>query len=162
MLNMRSIQIVILLLSLTGLATLTHAQTVSIPDPGLNAVVRETLNKPVGPLTQQDMLTLTVLNAHDRNIGNLAGLETARNLNTLLLLNNHLTNFSLPTLTNLVVLDLSGNSLTNVSLPAGMTNLSQLLCGNNKLAQFTLPADLTALFEVGLATNQLTSFSVPT
>ncbi len=151
----------VLLFALISLLTPTSAQEVTIPDPGLNAAVRATLNKPVGPLTQQDMLGLTFLNAHDRNISNLAGLEAARNLNTLLLFNNQLTNFSLPTLTNLASLTLSGNSLTNVSLPAGLKNLFSLLIGNNPLTQLTLPADLTGLEELGLQNCQLTSFNLP-
>ena len=119
--NLRTLFHAIAMMALTCCIPSTLAQEVIIPDPGLNAAVRAALGKPAGPLTQQDMLGLTFLNAHDRNISNLAGLEAARNLNTLLLFNNHLTNFSLPTLTNLVSLTLSGNSLTNVSLPNGMT-----------------------------------------
>ncbi|HET7102395.1 MAG TPA: SUMF1/EgtB/PvdO family nonheme iron enzyme [Terriglobia bacterium] len=158
---MKSILSIVLTLAISSFITTASAQEVIIPDPGLNAAVRETLNKPAGPLTEQDMLGLTVLNAHDRNISNLAGLEAARNLNTLLLFNNHLTNFSLPTLTNLGSLTLSGNSLTNVSLPAGLKNLFSLLIGNNPLAQLTLPADLTGLEELGLQNCQLTSFNLP-
>src|SRR4051794_25530550 len=115
---LKTIYSVISMLVLTSCLTSTLAQEVSIPDPGLNAAIRQSLNKPVGPLTQQDLLQLTFLNAHDRDISNLAGLEAAHNLTTLLLFSNHLTNFSLPTLTNLVALNLSGNLLTNVSLPA--------------------------------------------
>src|SRR5206468_5453948 len=152
---------VIVTLALTSLATPAPAQDVIIPDPGLNAAVREALNKPAGPLTQQDLLNLTFLNAHDHNISNLAGLDAARNLNTLLLFSNHLTNFSHPTLTNLVSLNLSGNSLTNVSLPAGLKNLFSLIIANNPLAQLTLPTDLTGLEELGLQNCQFTSFNLP-
>jgi len=35
---------------------------VSIPDPGPNAAIREALQKPTGPLAEQDLLNLTVLN----------------------------------------------------------------------------------------------------
>jgi Leucine-rich repeat (LRR) protein len=101
---------------------------------------------------------LTLLNAHNRNISSVAGLEAARNLNTLLLYSKHLTDFSLRTLTNLVSLDLSGNSLTNVSLPAGMANLFSLLIANNPLTQLTLPSDLTRLEELDLNGNQIASF----
>jgi formylglycine-generating enzyme required for sulfatase activity len=159
--KLRALFHAIAIMALTFCITTASAQEVIIPDPGLNAAVRAALNKPAGPLTPQDMLGLTFLNAHDRNISNLAGLEAARNVNTLLLFNNHLTNFSLPTLTNLVSLTLSGNSLTNVSLPPGLRNLFSLLIGNNALAQLTLPADLTGLEELGLQGNQLTSFNLP-
>src|SRR5262247_3633689 len=90
------------------------AQEVSIPDPGLNAAVRDALHKPAGPLTQQDLLTLTNLDAGNRSINTVAGLEAAGNLLVLSLFNNHLTNFDLPTeLRNLAVLDLGFNALAN-------------------------------------------------
>jgi formylglycine-generating enzyme required for sulfatase activity len=152
---------VFLALALINTITTATAQEVIIPDSGLNAAVRAGLNKPSGPLTRQDMLNLTVLNAHDRNISNLAGLEAARNLNTLLLFSNHLTSFSLPTLTNLVSLNLSLNSITNVALPAGMANLFSLILSDNPLAQLTLPADLTRLEELGARNCQLTSLMLP-
>ena len=47
------------------------AQEVSIPDPGLNAAIREALQKPFGPLTEQDLLSLTNLNARNRNVSNI-------------------------------------------------------------------------------------------
>ena len=152
---------VVAVLALISFTTAAVAQEVSIPDPGLNAAIRVALQKPTGPLTQPDMLQLTFLNAQGRNISNLVGLETARNLNTLLLFNNHLSDFSLPTLTNLVSLNLSGNLLTNVSLPGGMTKLFSLLIEGNPLTQITLPADLLQLEELVLNGNQLTSFNLP-
>src|SRR5262245_50631315 len=72
-----------------------QAQEVLIPDPGLNAAVRAALVKPVGPLTEQDLLTLTNLNASRRNVRSLTGLEGARNLASLDLQIGGLTNSSL-------------------------------------------------------------------
>ena len=69
---------------------------VSIPDAGLNAVIREALNKATGPLTEQDLFSLTNLDAGNRNITNVTGINAARNLISLGLFNNHLTNFVLP------------------------------------------------------------------
>ena len=62
---------------LTSLITSTSGQTVSIPDPALESVIRETLGKPSGPLTQQDMLGLTNLSAIFRNVTKVQGLEAA-------------------------------------------------------------------------------------
>ena len=91
---------------LTGFATSAMAQEVTIPDSGLNAAIREALNKPVGPLTEQDLLVLTNLNASSRNVSNIVGLDAARNLVSLNLQINHLANVSLPgTLIHLLVLD---------------------------------------------------------
>ena len=93
---------VLTLLLLASLMVSALAQEVSIPDPGLNAAVRAALQIPVLPLTEQDMLSLTNLDASSRNISNLQGLDAARNLVSLDLHLNQLTNFSLPSqLTNL-------------------------------------------------------------
>jgi Leucine-rich repeat (LRR) protein len=68
------------------------AQEMIIPDPNLNAVVRETLQKPSGPLTQSDMFGLTNLSAIFWNITNVQGLEAAQNLVSLDLQDNRITN----------------------------------------------------------------------
>ncbi len=148
-------------LAFSGFMAAAVAQTVSIPDPGLDAAVRDALQKPTGTLTQTDLLGLTVLNAHDRNISTLAGLEAASNLNTLLLHGNHVHSIDLSAWMNLAMLDLGDNFLTNVTVPARMTNLFSLLLADNGLAQLTLPADLTRLEELNVNNNDLVSFELP-
>src|SRR3954466_2513882 len=130
-----------------GLVASSVGQEVSIPDPGLNAAIREALQKPIGPLTELDLLTLINLDAHLRNITNVTGLEVARNLRVLSLSQNLLTRFSLPgTLTNLTFLDLSFNGFTNIFLPSGLGNLTNLVIqGNNVLTNLNLPSGLSAL-----------------
>src|SRR5262245_10290244 len=109
--------LVLTLLILANFVISTLAQEVSVPDPGLNAAIRATLQKPDGPLTGQDLLSLTNLDASRRNVSSIVGLEAARNLLSLNLQVNRLTNFSLPTeLTKLMVLDVSSNTLTNCAL----------------------------------------------
>jgi formylglycine-generating enzyme required for sulfatase activity/Leucine-rich repeat (LRR) protein len=147
------------LLVFVGITASTHAQEVLISDPGLNAAVREALDKPVGPLSQQDLLTLTSLSARNRNVKSIAGLEAARNLVSLDLQINRLTNFVLPgELTKIMALDVSINPLTNVLLPSGLTNLQSLTIEACGLTDLTLPADLTALDTLDLENNQLTRF----
>jgi len=55
--------LVVTVMALTNFVASTLAQEVSIPDPGLNAAVRNALQKPGGPLTEQDLLSLTNLDA---------------------------------------------------------------------------------------------------
>lgn len=152
--KLKIILFIVLKLAIADYFTPAAAQIVSIPDTGLDAAIREALNKPNGPLIGQDLLTLTVLNARGHNISNLSGLEAARNLNTLLLSSNLLTDFFLPALTNLSVLDLSANLLTNLSLPAGMTNLSSLSLDGNPLTQLVLSEDEAAHLPGIVATLQ--------
>lgn len=159
--NLKNLLRAAALMALVNCRSAATAQEVLIPDPGLNAAVRQSLNKPTGPLSRQDLLALRVLNAHGLNISNLAGLEAALNLNTLLLFSNQITNYNLPTLTNLVILDLSANSIASISLPAGMSNLFSLLIGGNRLTSLTLPPGLVGLEELGLHGNQLAQLTLP-
>src|SRR5438094_615170 len=103
------------LLVLSSLITTAQAQEVSIPDPGLNAAIREALQKPAGPLTAQDLLSLTNLDASFRGVKSLEGLEAAHDLTTL---------------------NLEYNELTSLTLPAGLTNLTTLNLGANQLTDF--------------------------
>ena len=73
----RTILGVVSTLILAGFMASARAQEVSIPDPGLNAAVREALQKPIGPLTESDLLRLTFLSACCRDISSLEGLEAA-------------------------------------------------------------------------------------
>src|ERR1043165_6339669 len=115
-----TIRFLLIALTLIGHAAAMLAQEVSIPDPGLNAAIREALNKPVGPLTEQDLLGLTSLSAISRGISSVQGLGTARNLNALDPDSNSLTNFDVAgALTNLNTLDLFNNRLTKFVLPSG-------------------------------------------
>ena len=146
----------------TSLVTSTLAQDVSIPDPGLNGAIREALQKPTGPLTEQDMLSLTNLNARNRNVSAIEGLEAAHNLVSLDLQINRLTNFSLPSqLTNLNALDVSFNPLTNFFLPGGLTNLATLTLEGGLLTDLALPTDLSGLTNLDLENNQLAGFNLP-
>ncbi len=134
-----------ILLILNGLTWAAHAQEIIVPDSGLNAAIRETLQKPNDPLTTQDLLGLTNLNACCRNIANIYGLEAARHLATLDLQSNSFISLDLPaSLTNLQTLNLSHNALTNLTLPPELTRLSALDLKTNPLLSFVLSQPLGA------------------
>jgi uncharacterized repeat protein (TIGR01451 family) len=138
------------------------AQEVTIPDLGLNAAIREALQKPTGPLTEQDLLSLTNLTAESRNISSLQGLEAAHNLSVLVLESNQLTNVAFPNgLTNLNFLDLSFNPLTSLTLSTDMTNLTELELFSVQLTSLTVPAELSNLMGMDLSENLLTSINLP-
>jgi formylglycine-generating enzyme required for sulfatase activity len=158
----RTVFQILFALVFTGYLLSVCAQDVSIPDPGLNAAIREALQKPAGPLTEQDLLRLISLDAGSREVRSVEGLAAARNLERLFLDSNRLTNFSLPgTMTRLIELHLGENPLTNCSMPGGLANLNVLDIQFCALTQFTLPAGLTGLTDLDLGVNGLTSFAVP-
>jgi len=156
------IHCLLIALTLIGYAASTRAQEVFIPDPGLNAAVRTALQKPVGPLTETDMLGLTFLSACCGNISSIQGLESARNLTILDLHSNSLTNCVVPvTLTNLSIIDLFQNQLTNFVLPAAISNITIVDLAFNSLASCSFPSGLTKLDTLFLENNQLTNFALP-
>ena len=137
------------------------AQEIVIPDPGLNAAIREKLQKPTGPLTELDLLSLTNLDAPNRNIKGIDGLEAASNLISLGLERNGLTNFALPSqLTNLTTLDLSFNSIAQCFIPIEATNLTSIFLEENHLTNFDLPATLSRLLSLDLEDNEFTTFNL--
>jgi formylglycine-generating enzyme required for sulfatase activity len=159
--RMGTVSYIIATLILVGSMSSTVAEEISIPDAGLNAAIRQALNKPVGPLTAQDMLGLTNLDARSRSISSVEGLQAARNLSSLFLDFNSLTNFDLPnTLTNLDLLTLGLNPLTRFSIPSGLTKLRILAMDDCLLTSLNLPADLTGLSTLDIFHNRLTDFTV--
>jgi Leucine-rich repeat (LRR) protein len=98
-------------------------QTVTLPDPNLNATVRAALGKPTGNLTTLDMMSLTDLSAGGRLITNLAGIEYAGNLLTLDLVQNSIADIhALANLPRILYVDLVWNllDLSNGSPASGV------------------------------------------
>ena len=85
-------------------------EMVSIPDANLRAVVEDSLSKASGaPITRAEMASLTRLEAPDKTISDLTGLEFAANLTWLSLARNSISDISaLSNLTNLTQLYLQG------------------------------------------------------
>src|SRR5262245_38554679 len=106
--SMRTLFKIICTLALSSFVASTFAQEVLIPDAGLNSAIREALQKPEGPLSEQDLLSLTNLDAHSRNVGSVVGLEAAQNLASLDIQSNVLATLSVSSdLKKLTVLDAS-------------------------------------------------------
>ncbi len=100
-----------------------HAEVVNIPDPNLEAAIREELNKPTGDITTDDMALLTSLVASDKSINDLTGLETAINLEDLNLQYNQIVDLSpLTGLTSITQLNLNNNNISGVNPLSGLIN----------------------------------------
>ncbi len=76
-----------------------------IPDSNLEAAIREAINKPEGSIYTSDLQPLTTLEAQERGISDLTGLEYC---------------------VNLQYLDLWGNNISDISALAGLANLGAL------------------------------------
>ncbi len=129
-------------------------------DSNLETAVRQTLGRPQGPITRQEVASLTELSASHKAIHSLAGLEYFTALQRLYLNHNRLSDVSpLAHLTNLRFLYLNHNRLSDVSPLAHLTNLRFLYLNHNRLSDVSPLAHLTNLQELWLNHNRLSDVS---
>ena len=103
---------------------------ISIPDPNLAAIVRETLNLSAqSPITQGDMLQLTELGL-SRPVSSLTGIEHARNLTYLKLVTKQVSDFTplteLGNLTGLMLSSQGPNAILDLDAITQLTQLQRL------------------------------------
>jgi len=109
-----------------------ESQVVNFPDPNLEAAVRAAIPKLSGDILQSDLDTLTALDASNREILNLAGIENCTSLTVLHLHRNNISDITLlGGLTSLVWLRLSENDISQVGALAGLFSLTSLYIDRN-------------------------------
>ena len=155
------------------------AQEEWMPDPNLQQALREALELPDEiPLTQIEMQRLTRLDAYQKEITDLSGIEHAANLTwlsfaenqvrdlsplaelfhleTLYLWGNPISNLSpLGNLVNLNILDLGGCQISDIQPLADLTNLESLRLHYNQISDVTPLINLTSLTELWLTANRI-------
>lgn len=100
------------------------ALIVEIPDSGLQYAVRKTLNRMEGDIYEKDLESIQKLQAVDRGISDLEGLQYAADMRELDLTYNRLTDIShLKQLTILQGISLRGNRIEDISVLRGLYNL---------------------------------------
>ena len=139
------------------------AQTVDIPDPALRAALQAALGKEAGAdITQAEMASLKTLDAFDRGIRNLTGLEFATNLTELHLGLSRISDVSvLSALTNLTYLDLHRNlRISDVAPLSALTNLTHLVLRGNAISDIAPLTALTNLTYLHLAYNEISDIAL--
>ena len=136
------------------LPSLSQARNVSIPDANLAAAIRAEIGNTI---TTDTLLNLRHLDARNRGIKDLTGLEHAHNLEALELgseyvdgegwvNSNTVSNFSpLVALTNLQSLNLSHCSLTDMSFLEELPQLTRLYLLGNAISDISALSGLTQL-----------------
>ena len=160
----------------------TAPEVVSFADANLERAVRQALKKPQGPLTTDDLASLTRLDVEEQNIKSLDGLEHATALDTLNLWGNEIEDVSplsgltnlqklnlgnnqvadvrpLDTLTNLIQLSLWGNEVEDVSALSDLKNLEKLDLWGNEIEDVSALSDLTELTQLQLGDNEVEDVS---
>lgn len=119
-----------------SLGSKASAAIVNIPDPGLEAAIRDALSKPAGDITDTDLAGLIFLPAGGRGITDLTGLEYC---------------------VNMLGAELYDNSITDLGPLAGLTRLERLYLSENNISDLGPLAGLTSLWRVALHTNNISN-----
>ena len=151
---------------------LTHPEdVVVIPDANLRAVIADSLGKASSEtITSSEMATLTRLDASNKGVQDLVGLEFTTNLTTLDLgsekvngkyvNSNAISDLSpLSNLTSLRTLSLHDNSISDVSPLSGLTNLIMLNLYDNSISDVSSLSGLTRLKVLMLSKNSISDVS---
>ncbi|MFS0862256.1 leucine-rich repeat domain-containing protein [Fredinandcohnia sp. 179-A 10B2 NHS] len=138
-----------------------EGEFVTFADSALEDAVREALRIYSRDLYESDMSTLISLDATNRGITNLTGLETATNLEDLYLDNNSISDLKpISGLTNLYYLTLGNNEITDISDLKKLTNLQTLVLDRNQVKDISSLANLKYLTTLSIRGNNVTDISV--
>ena len=150
-----------LILAIVAAVLVAQASAQVVDDPNLKQAIRETLNLPDEiPLTQQEMSRLTNLDAEERGITDLTGLEYATNIRSLRLDNNPIVDISLLVhLTKLEGVHLTGCQIVDLSPLRNLKNLRGVFLGHNQISDISALAELTNLTYLHLQSNQIVDLS---
>ena len=132
-----------------------------IPDPNLRAAIAEALNKaPTDAITETDLARLTRIDADERGITDLTGLEHATRLERIEFRHNSISDLSpLEDLTRLNNIKLRGNNITDVSPLADLTNVDWLGLEQNAITDLSPLRKLIKLNGIGIDGNPISDVS---
>lgn len=139
-----------------SLAVTTDENVINFSDSNLELAIRESLKKMTGDITQEEIQSLERIDAQNRKISNLSGLEYAVNLKSLYLFGNEIEDITpLAGLENLIELWLCSNQISDISTLEPLTKLKTLGLSDNKIEDVSPLAHLTDLSFLNLAGNRV-------
>ena len=132
-----------------------------MPDANLRSVVRSALGLAANEaFSRDDLSTLTSLDAPQRQISNLTGLESATGLTTLVAWQNDITSVEpIKDLTTLTEIRIGSNDISDLQPLAGLTALTKLALQGNNISDVSALSGLVNLTWLRLARNPVTDFS---
>ena len=138
-----------------------NAQIVQMPDENLAAAVRDALNlRPGIPITRQLLQGLQTLDAPQRNIKDLTGLEHATQLEGLWVWSNQIRDIApLANLIQLRWVGLSDNQISDITPLKNLTQLRHLELWENEISDITPLVNLTQLDWLHLSNNQISDIT---
>jgi internalin A len=136
---------------------------ITFKDSNLELAVRGAINKPEGTIYVSDVENLKMLNAANRGISDISGLQYFVALTVLELGGNNLTDrsslSSIKKLPRLSVLNLGGNQITDIAFVASLAGLDDLLLSDNLISDISPLANLKQLKGLDLTSNKIVNIS---
>jgi Leucine-rich repeat (LRR) protein len=133
-----------------------EGEVIQFKDPALEEAVRNALHIYSRDLYESDMTVLSSLDASNRGIETLDGLELAVNLQELILDSNSVRNFEpLTGLSNLIHLSLGNNNLSDISGLESLTNLEMLILDGNEIVDISILSQFSKLAFLSLQENHV-------
>ncbi len=115
-------------------AIAAYPEVLDIIDPNFETVLREHLNKPTGDILTTELETITNLNAQNRNIITVYGIEFCINLNTLDVGENSISDLiPISKLKQLSILKAGNNRIHDISPLSNLLNLQYLILSSNPI-----------------------------
>ncbi|KNY27470.1 stalk domain-containing protein [Pseudobacteroides cellulosolvens] len=139
---------------------ITTPKVIKFPDSNLEAVIRLNINKPVGDILNIDVKKITVLDASEKGIASLDGIEHLSSIQELDLENNKIKDINkLSTLKNIYFLYLSDNCISDISALKELSSLRILLMQDNQICDISALTGLADMQRLDLAQNQVSDIS---
>jgi internalin A len=136
-------------------------EVVTFPDGNLETAIRDAIGKPTGDIMASDLAALTDLDADNKGISDLTGLDKCANLDMLHLEDNSITDLSpLASLAWLRDLNVGDNSIADLTPLAGLAGLTELRVWKNQVTDMSPLSALTDLEVLNIHGNALSSFSL--
>ncbi|HOV24864.1 MAG TPA: stalk domain-containing protein [Pseudobacteroides sp.] len=165
------------------LVIVTTPKVINFPDSNLEAVIRSKINKPVGDILNIDVKKITNLDASEKDIKSIEGIEYLSSVMELNLAYNKISDIKklselknlyylyipynlisdindLKGLTSLKVLMLQGNQIKDISPLSGLTDLERLELRQNEIFDISPIKNLKKLEVLNLMSNPITDISV--
>ena len=135
--------------------------SVHIPDPNLRAAIEEALDKVPGtPITVEEITTLQTLDARNRNISDLTGIASAKNLTVLNIRDNPLSDLSpLAGLAKLHYIHFQNTEVSDLSPLALLTKLSEIQFRDTEVADLSPLSGLHELEVINASKTHITSLA---
>ena len=143
-------------LTARGATVSSDPTVVTFTDSSLEAAVRSALVQPTGDLLSIDLGFVSTLDASNKGITSLSGIENMTSLTELLLDDNSISDLApLGNLTGLTKLHLARNQIVNIDSLARLTNLLDLDLQGNQVSALQPLASLTSLNQLVMSQNQV-------